>query len=106
VSVCVCLASLLAGLAQPVEMLVRLHDSTFTASEPLQLTCTEGLSLSGGTLSDDGKLTPTDADTDKHELRVILSAFVTLTDNSDSSLCHEVTLLQSLNIFVILTDTC
>jgi len=75
--------------------LVTLHDTTFTAGEPLQLTCSEGLSVSGETLSADGKLTPADADTDKHELRVILSAFVTLTDTSDSSLCHEVTLSLS-----------
>ena len=82
----------MAGLPQLVEMLVTLHDSTFAAGGPLQLTCTEGLSLSAETLSDGGRLTPTDADSDKHELRVILSAFATLTDTCDSSLCHEVKL--------------
>jgi len=103
-TVYVCLAPLLAGMPQPVEMSVTLHDTTFTVSEPLQLTCTEGLSLSGEMLSDDGKLTPTYADSDRHELRVILSAFATLTDTFDSSLCHEVTM--SLGIFVILTNIC
>ena len=81
----------MSGLPQSVEMLVTFHDSTFSADSPLQLTCTEGLSLSAETLSDDGRLTPTDADSDKHELRVILSAFATLTDSCDSSLSHEVT---------------
>lgn len=93
---CVCLAPLLAGLPQPVELLVRLHDTTFTATEPLQLACTEGLTLSGERLSDDGKLMLTDADSDKQELRVILSAFATLTDTRDSSLCHEVRLSHKL----------
>ena len=82
----------MAGLPQSVEMLVTLHDSTFTAGSMLQLTCTQGLSLSAETLSDDGRLTPTDADNDRHELHVILSAFATLTDTCDGSLCHEVTL--------------
>ena len=93
-----------------VELVVTLHDSTFTTgSEPLQLTCTEGLSLSGETLSDDGRLISTDADSDKHELCVILSAFATLADTSDSSLCHEVTFADtcdsSLFYDVILADT-
>ena len=82
----------MAGFWQPVEVLVTLHDSTFTAGKPLHVTCTDGLSLSGDTLTDDGRLTPTDADSDKRELRVILSAFATLTDTCDSLLCHEVIL--------------
>jgi len=90
-----------AGLPQSVEMLVTLHDSTFSADSPLQLTCTEGLSLSAETLSDDGRLTLTDADSNKHELRVILSAFATLTDSCDSSLCHEVMLLGSLAMLIL-----
>jgi len=88
-----------AGLRQPVELLVVLDDTTFTAAEPLMLTCTEGLLLSGETLSDDGRLTPTDADSGKHELRVVLNACATFTDTCDSSMCYEVTLLT-------LVDTC
>ena len=89
----------MAGLRQPVELLVVLDDTTFTAAEPLMLTCTEGLLLSGETLSDDGRLTPTDADSGKHELRVVLNACAMFTDTCDSSVCHEVTLLT-------LVDTC
>ena len=97
-----CVAPLLAGLPQSVEMLVTLQDTAFTAGTALQLTCTEGLSLSGDAVSDSGTLTLTDADSDTRELRVILSAFVMLTDDTcDSSLCHEVTLpaccLMTLN---------
>jgi len=83
----------LAGLCQSVEMIVTLHDTTFTADTALQLTCSERLSLSGGVVSaDSGRLMLTDADAGKHELRVILSAFAMLTDTGESSLCHEVTL--------------
>jgi len=81
-------------------MLVTLHDTTFTASGPLTLTCTEGLSLSSETMSDDGRLTLTDADADKHDLRVILSAFTAFNDACDSSFCHEVVSAPNL-----LTDT-
>ena len=86
----------MAGLPESVELLVTLHDSTLTGSTTLQLTCTEGLSLSGDTVTDSGRLTLTDADSGKHELRVILSAFAMLTDTCDSSLCHEVTLSTCL----------
>jgi len=80
-----------AGVPQLVELLVTLHDTTFSASGPLQLTCTEGLSLSAETLSDDGRLMPTDADSDKQEMHVTLSAYATFA-TCDSSLCHEVKL--------------
>lgn len=88
----------MAGLPQSAEMLVTLHDSVFTAGTALQLMCTEGLSLTGDTVShcgavfiDGGRLTLTDADSGTHELRVTLSAFALLTDTCDSSLTHEVT---------------
>jgi len=67
-------------------MTVTLHDATFAASGPLQLTCAEGLSLIGDTLSADGILLPTDADSDGHRSRVTLCAFATLADACDSTL--------------------
>jgi len=89
----VCLAPLLAGVRQQVELLISLDENTtFNSSEPLRLTCADGLTFSGPTLSDDGRLTPMDADTGQHELRTILSALPTLADSSDTSLCYEVTL--------------
>jgi len=89
-----------AGLGQLVEMVVILHDTTFSADTMLQLTCTDGLSLSGDAVTDGGRLALTDADSGKHELRVIISAFAMFTDTSDSSSCHEVTLLTLSNICV------
>jgi len=85
---------LIAGLPQQVEMTVTLHDTTFADSGLLQLTCTEGLSLSADTLSRDGRLTLTDTDSERREMRVILSAFATLTDASDSLLSHEVSVMS------------